>query len=234
MTVISTAYVNPRSPATVAFADANGSSTNPNNSYSFGVSYGPLGLHATRKLIAIVRSRNANLSVSGNPVDSLTIGGVGCTNRFQTVTNSDAFTIWTCDMPAGASGTLTVTRSTGNGFEFAHFVLFAGYDLRSAAPQSVLGDVLNAAPQTRNNVIPFGGMVAAVAYASGVAANFTWTGTGVVEVADLVVGAGALETLSGALITKQQPAGTRPGTFPSTSTFNGGNGNHNQLAAVFR
>jgi hypothetical protein len=230
MTVVAASYVNPIRPATVAFADAAGSSTNPNPSYSFGSQ--SLGTpDPQRTMIVLIRSQSAGFDVNGD-VDSVSVGGTGCTKR---VTISNAYlhwTCWTCAKPTGTTGTVTINRALE--FDHAYFVMFAAYDLLSAVPTDSAGVLVEANPVSLTNSVLFRGIVVAMANSdSGVGESFTWLAPAQ-EVCDLSVGVGSASRISGALISKQENAGTRAGSFLTRSTASGGANVHEQFALSFR
>jgi hypothetical protein len=231
MTIIASGYVNPLRPATVAFADAGGSSSNPANTYTFsGQNLGTPD--ASRRMIIMVRSQNANSGSVGD-VDSISIGGTGCSRRLTMSNGLNHWSTWTCTKPTGTTGSVVINYPGGDGFSYAYWVMFAAYDLLSVTPtdSDVVFDFVPATDPVNNSTdIDFRGILVAMAEReTGGGSAFGWTGA--TEVADLNVGVASSSRISGAIINKVENAGTRPGTYPTSSNTGGA---HHQWAVAFR
>ncbi len=233
MTIVVSAAVGPKIPGTVTLASTNGSSSNPTNSYTWsGQSLG--AEHPARKLIALVRGVNANISQVGN-LSGFSVAGIGMTIQQVAQFGWNWWALCTAALPTGITGDVVAQRNIGNGFDRCHWVLFAAYHIDSIVPTGFdAGGLTNANPSSRANVIGFRGIAVAAAYGGGTGI-FTWSDAAT-KVSDIIVGVGAGERISGAVISKQQPAGTRAGTFTSTSSHDpaGIGGNHEQCAATFQ
>lgn len=233
MTIVAASYVNPVRPATVAFAAAAGSSTNPVTSYTFASQ--SLGTaDPSRIMVVIVYGRNdtGSPNINVGTVDSVSVGGTGCTRRFTLQNASRHWTAWTCAKPTGSTGSVVIAR--GDGFTYAYFVMFAAYDLLSAAATDSAANLNNVPtdnPCSLTNTITFGGIIVAMAAdETGGGTGFTWLAPAD-EVCDLNVGVASASRISGALISKQQNAGTRTANFITRSTTGAA---HHQCALAFR
>lgn len=228
MTIIASCAIDPQIPATVAFCDSQGSNSfNPSNRYSFSVNLGPVS-RQRRTMIALVRTKNADLSTVGS-IDDITVADTSFGLRFDCVNGPEHASLWSADIAGGTSGTLIISRGRGNGFEFAHFVLFAAYGLQSLVPTDVhLSLAYLIGTITHNTAIAFRGILVGMAFCEDGTKPFTWTGAD--KVSDVIVDGGT-QRISGAIISKQQPAGTRAATF--TTTTSSANAFSEQSTAAF-
>jgi hypothetical protein len=195
-------------PATVAYGDSAGSSSNPTNSYNFGTQ--DLGTDADgRTMILMIRANNANIVADTSGVTSLTVGGVGGTKIGQLPSGNQSahWSTWILPRsdnggPTGTTGNVTINRNIGNGFDRCHFVMFAAYDLKSLTPSDI--ELSTAAdPATATIDIMGGGIVTAIAYYVNTT-QFTWTGA--TEVTDIIVDVSGVGRLGGALLSEQAAA----------------------------
>jgi hypothetical protein len=216
-------------PATVAYGDSAGSSSNPTNSYDFGTQ--DLGTDADgRTMILMIRANNANIVADTSGVTSISVGGVAGTKIGQLPSGNQSahWSTWILPRsdnggPTGTTGNVTINRNIGNGFDRAQWVMFAAYDLKSLTPSDI--ELSTAAdPATATIDVLGGGIVTAIAYYVNTTA-FTWTGP--TEVTDIIVDVSGVGRLSGALASNQ------PATTGYTATADGA-ANCNVLAAAWR
>src|SRR5690606_41583283 len=88
----------------------------------------------------LFRSISANLVSDTNCTTSVAVGGVAATRKVAPPSASNShFTAWITPRldsggPSGASGTIRVSRSTGNGYNTVAFAAFAAYHLKGSDP----------------------------------------------------------------------------------------------------
>jgi hypothetical protein len=107
--------------------------------------------------------------------------------------------------PAGASGNIAVTRSTGSGFNTIAAAVFALDSLRD--PSLAYFDAKEGTGNPTAAIalgVPGGGVAAAQAWGGNVAAH-TWTGLS--EVYDVTGGVGGTQRFSGAMAQKLAASG---------------------------
>jgi hypothetical protein len=217
----------PPVPMSAVFASANSNSSNPQNTTTRTAQ--ALGAEdPTRRIVMLIRSGNANLVNDSNGVTSVTVAGVALRKVDQNPTTSLInWSTWISEPtsdggPSGAEGTVSVTRSIGNGFEFVGWMLFATYDQQSA---SVIDTVLAGTSPTASGSIdlPADGACLAIAWhGSPSSTPFTFggelTGRGV---ADQTAGVGPSHRIGGALVS---PTVADPGATISVTASGVGAG----------
>ena len=167
----------------VAFVASGVNTTNPIRTVNF--TNRSLGEeHPSRRIIVLVFGDNANLVIDSNYTTAVTVGGVAATRKVQPPGPSSAhLTAWITPRldaggPQGATGTITVERSIGNGFNTAAMVAFAAYDLREDNPYD-FGFASLSAPFTASLALRGGGILTAMAYSGDEQFSFAWIGANV-------------------------------------------------------
>lgn len=186
-------------PVRVEYGDAAGSSSNPQNTYNYGTKN--LGtVEPSRVMVLLAWSSNSNLVGDTTGPSSVSIGGTSATRR-ATLPASSSIARWGCWVtaradsggPTTSTGNVTISRSTGNGFEWCHWVLWALYDLQDELPADF--DLASFAdPSTATLVVSRGGAVVAIAGYSTTGA-FVWTGP--TEDADFITGVSSSQRVTG-------------------------------------
>lgn len=187
----------------VVFVASGINTTNPINTVNFtNRSFGTED--PSRQIIVLVYGSNSNLVIDSNYTTSVTVGGIAATRKVQPSGSTlDHITAWITPRqdsggPSGTSGTITVRRSTGNGFGTAAMVAFAAYNLRGSDPHSsVFG---SGTPSTGNLALPGGGILTALAHSLTETTPYTWTGADVQS--NDVGGVGSGSRWSAALLNK--------------------------------
>jgi len=188
-------------PGLIVFGHGASNSSSPLNTFNqAGVSFGSEA--ASRQMLMLVYGGNANVVSDGNFTTSAAIGGVAATRIFEPAAPAAShFTAWMTARqdaggPSGATGAISATRSTGNGYNTVALALFALYDL--ADPSLAAFDMVQAAanPVSLPLDVPARGIVAAMAQAGNTAAH-TWTGA--IEQFDATGGPGGSQRFSAAM-----------------------------------
>lgn len=166
----------------VVFVASGINTTNPINTVNFtNRSFGDE--HPSRQIIVLVYGINSNLVIDQNYTTSVTVGGVSATRKVQPSGNALGHsTAWITPRlddggPEGTTGTITVQRSTGNGFSEAAMVAFAAYDLRESDPYDF--GFGSGAPSTTALDLQGGGVLTALAHSLDEIPTFSWTGADV-------------------------------------------------------
>lgn len=184
----------------VLFGSGAGNTTAPvNNLTVTDQNLGPA--HPSRQMIVLVRGVNANVVSDQNYTTGVTVGGVAAARKIALPAgnNNVHVTAWITPRqneggPSGTTGTVVVSRSTGNGFTSSTgFLMFAAYGLRESDPVDFDYHV-NAGSVTL--ALAGGGIMTAMAI--GVPGEIAWGGA--TEVYDAPFGVSGANQLSGALI----------------------------------
>lgn len=158
----------------VSFGSVNYNTSNPINtitaaSQNFG------SADATRYLVMILFGINANLVFDTNYATAVSMGGVAATRIYSPGTSSLLWwNVWVAAVPTGTSGTVSVTRSTGNGFEQALWSVFACYNLSSPTTYTAVANNTGNPTASSTLATASGGVLMAQAYKAS-ASGFTWT-----------------------------------------------------------
>lgn len=178
-------------PPSVIFAGRGGTTTSPNNSLSVGsIDIGAAA--SSRQVYVLVHGVNANSVFDTNYTTSVTVAGIAATRLYNTPGSVNAhWTLWVAAVPTGTSATITVTRSTGNGFNTCLMSAFSAYDLRSTTPTDTDVTVTTASID-----LPGSGIMMAMARSS--VTSLVWTGG--VKQFEALGGIGSATTYSAALI----------------------------------
>lgn len=175
--------------------------------------------HASRQIIVLVFGSNANVVSDSNFTTSVTVGGVSAARKIQPSSGSNAHrTAWITPRqdsggPSGTSGTISITRSVGNGFTTVFFVAFAAYNLRSSDP---VDDLLTFGDPASGSIdLAGGGILTALAHISPPGNSFVWTGAE--KASDDSGGVGSGSQRSAALIS---PTTAAPGHIISADCGN--------------
>ena len=181
-------------PPSVSYAAANINTTNPSNTFTWnGTSISTAD--PTRYMYLIAYSVSANIASDTDWVSSCSIAGVSATKIFAPGSSSNsAFTMWRAAVPTGTSGTVSLTRNTGNGFSHVMWALFAVYNLLSTTPVHTItpsgstsasgtlnltagGVAFGMAIQITNNGFTWSGLTETFDTQGGVGGNsYGWTG----------------------------------------------------------
>src|SRR5690606_12989602 len=120
--------------AEVVFADAASNSSNPLNNFNHSANFG--AEHPSRQIIVLAYGFNSNLVSDSNYTTGVTVGGIAATRKVAPTGNQlSHLTAWITPRadsggPTGTSGTIQVSRSTGNGFDTVGYAAFAAYNLK--------------------------------------------------------------------------------------------------------
>jgi hypothetical protein len=166
-------------PPSIVYASQNSNSSNPINTVSRATQN--LGTETpTRQMLLLLYGVNANL-VSDSNWPTCTVGGVSATRIYNPSSGALAhFTVFLTPRtdnsgPTGSSGTVAVTRSTGNGFESALWGLWAVYDLITTNDEYDQADGTFANPSAISINTPASGVAAFMAERSSGGA-YSWSG----------------------------------------------------------
>jgi len=164
----------------VVFLTAAANSSNPINNFTQNDQ--PLGdEHPSRQIIILAFGSNANLVSDTNFTTSVAVGGVAATRKVAPPSASMLhFTAWITPRldsggPSGASGTIRVSRSTGNGYETVAFAAFAAYHLRGSDPVGSYLTISQSPSASGPVALASGGILTAFARAE-ITTGFTWNG----------------------------------------------------------
>lgn len=184
MRFMGTAAIGVQPPEVIYAGTGNATSTPVNTVTASGQDIGPES--ASRHIFVIVRAFNANTVSDANNVTSVTIAGVAATKLYATPGSTvQHWTLWRAAVPTGTTGTISVTRSIGNGFSSCGFVVFSAYNLRNTTPNAPVLSVVPGSSTISVDLLA-SGILMAMANAPGA----SWTGaTEVVDVATSHTGA---------------------------------------------
>ena len=191
-------------PADVVFAAASSNSSSPLNNFS-KTNQGFGAEDPSRQIIVLVFGYNANLVSDTNFTTSVTVGGVGAIRKVAPSSKGIGhFTAWITPRadsggPTGTSGTIQVSRSTGNGYNTVGFAAFAAYNLRDSDPIESYSTTGQSPSASGTLALRAGGILTAFAQAD-VSTEITWAGAD--EVYDAAGGVNGSQRFAAALLSK--------------------------------
>ena len=191
-------------PPFSAFLGGQTSSSSPFNNFSL-TSFG-MGDEddPSRQILVMVYGLNANAASDTNFTTAVSVAGVGATRISQPSSSANSHhTAWLTARqdsggPTGATGTITVSRSTGNGYNTCGVAVYALYN-RADPALAFHSEIRDAANPTASGTFPVANNMMIFGICRQAASNdFTWGGSGIDETFDSVLGVNGSQRLGSA------------------------------------
>ena len=190
-------------PPFSVFLGGQTSSSSPFNNFNL-TSFGLGSEDPSRQILVMVYGGNANVVSDTNFTTAVSVGGVGVTRISQpSASTSRHHTAWLTPRqdsggPTGATGTITASRSTGNGYNTCGVVVYALYN-RADPALAIHSEIRNAGNPTASGTfdVAHGMMIFGICQQSS-SPGFAWGGSGIDETYDNALGVGGTQRLGSA------------------------------------